>query len=166
MRIQLTLLFSILTIFYSFGQKDWTVYVFMAEECPVCNYMGKSLKKLSQDYRDEVDFIGVFPQRMSNIKSASQFKQKYGLELLTIEIDHDRTITNQLNGKVTPEVVLVNKEGQIYYQGRYDNSYAAPGRMRHGKVKEDLRVAIKNVLNGQSLPKPWPKPIGCYITMK
>lgn len=138
----------------------------MAEECPVCNYLGKSLKKLSVDYNKEVQFIAVFPQRMSHIKSASIFKKKYGLSNFRIEIDHDRKITDKYIATVTPEVVLVDMNDNIVYQGRIDNSYAAPGRMRHGRVTEDLRQAIVKALQGQPVTKPWPDPIGCYITKR
>jgi len=155
--------------FFSFltntkSQQTFTAYIFMAEECPVCNYLGKSLKKLSADYFGQVEFIAVFPQRMSHIKSASIFKNKYDLSNFKIEIDHDRKITNKFNATVTPEVVLVNSKNKIIYQGRIDNSYAAPGRMRHGRVTEDLRLALVKALNGHAIEKPWPKPIGCYIT--
>jgi hypothetical protein len=36
--------------------------------------------------------------------------------------------------------------------------------MRHGKVTEDLEKAIIMVVDGKSVSKPWPDPIGCYIT--
>ena len=158
------LFFSFLTS--SFSQQKLTAYIFMAEECPVCNYLGKSLKKLSADYPGEVAFVAVFPQRMSHIKSASIFKKKYGLTNFRIEIDHDRVITGRYNATVTPEVVLVDVDDTIIYQGRIDNSYAAPGRMRHGRVTEDLRQAIVKALKGYPITKPWPDPIGCYITKR
>ena len=136
----------------------------MAEECPVCNYLGKNLRKLSNKYENDVNFVAVFPQRRSNIKTASIFKSKYDLEQFTIQIDHDRSFTNRYNAKVTPEVVLVNRRDEVLYQGRINDSYAAPGRIRHGRVTEDLELAIYKSLSHDSVPKPWPLPIGCYIT--
>ena len=148
------------------GQTNYTAYVFMAEECPVCNYLGKTLNRLSAEYSDEVKFVAVFPQRRSHIKSASQFKKKYDLNLFTIKIDHDRVITDRYNASATPEVVLVNNKDEILYQGRVNDSYAAPGRMRHGKVTEDLEIAIQNAIANRITTKPWPDPIGCYITKR
>jgi thiol-disulfide isomerase/thioredoxin len=136
----------------------------MAEECPVCNYLGKTLNKLSAEYQSDVKFVAVFPQRMSNYKTASLFRKKYDLEFFEIEIDHNQSITKKYNAMVTPEVVLVDGSDTILYQGRLNNSYAAPGRMRHGKVTEDLEKAIIMVVDGKSVSKPWPDPIGCYIT--
>ncbi|MFT4536417.1 MAG: thiol-disulfide isomerase/thioredoxin [Saprospiraceae bacterium] len=164
----LKLIFTVLLTasFYSFGfgQDKLTVYIFMAEECPVCNYLGKTLKKLSTQYESEVNFVAVFPQRMSNIKSASIFKQKYDLKQFAIEIDHDRSITDKYNATITPEVVIVNSRDEVLYQGRINDSYAAPGRIRHGRVTQDLELALKRTLSHRAVPKPWPLPIGCYIT--
>lgn len=148
------------------GQSGHTAYIFMAEECPVCNYLGKTLKRLSTNYAQDVKFVAVFPQRMSNFKTASLFKSQYDLPLFFIEIDHDQAITNKYNATITPEVVLVNSEGEVVYQGRINNSYAAPGRMRHGKVTEDLELAIQAAIVNKPVPKPWPNPIGCYITKR
>lgn len=146
------------------AQQSYTAYIFIAEECPVCNYLGKTLKKISEEYQDDVKFVAVFPQKMSSYKTASVFKKKYGLDHFTIELDHDLRITNHYNASVTPEVVIVDDNDKILYQGRINNSYAAPGRMRHGRVTEDLIKALDAVVLRRSVPKPWPDPIGCFIT--
>lgn len=166
MRYCLAIVVSMLLTVPAQSQQALTVYIFMAEDCPVCNYLGKGLKKLSSDYDDEVKFVAVFPQRRSHIKSASLFKKKYGLSLFEIEIDHDRKITDLYEALVTPEAVVVDSHGSIVYQGRIDNSYAAPGRMRHGRVTEDLRVAIEVLQRGGTVDKPWPEAVGCYITKR
>ncbi len=150
--------------FGSFSQKNIKVYVFLAEECPVCNFVASSLSKTSDQFLEDVDFIAVFPQRISNIKTASLFKKKYGLTNFEIKIDKDQTITSKYNASITPEVIVVDENDHVLYKGRINNSYAAPGRMKHGKVKEDLRINLKNIINKQAIAKPWPEPIGCYIT--
>lgn len=165
MKLFMLILFSSVCITTNlFSQTSYTAYIFMAEECPVCNYLGKTLNKLSTEYQDDVKFIAVFPQRMSNYKTASLFRKKYDLAFFDVEIDHDQSITKKYNATVTPEVVLVDQLDTILYQGRINNSYAAPGRMRHGKVTEDLEKAIIMAIDGKSVSKPWPDPIGCYIT--
>ena len=160
------ILFSIAMMLSLTGisQQSITAYVFMAEECPVCNYIGKTLKKISEEYNEQVNFIAVFPQKMSTYKSASIFKKKYQLLNFTIQLDHDLVITDRYHAAVTPEVVIVNNKDEILYKGRINNSYAAPGRMRHGKVTEDFENALKKIVLGKHVPKPWPDPIGCYIT--
>ena len=148
----------------AFTQPEYTAYIFMAEECPVCNYIGKSLKRISSQYDTQVQFVAVFPQKMSNYKTASLFKKKYKLEHFKIQLDHNQILTEQFDAMVTPEVVIVNLKNVILYQGRINNAYASPGRVRHGPVTEDMELAIEKIILAKKVPKPWPKPIGCYIT--
>jgi hypothetical protein len=37
--------------------------------------------------------------------------------------------------------------------------------MKHSAVKNDLDEALAILLSGGTVPKPWPTPVGCYITM-
>jgi len=136
----------------------------MAEECPVCNYLGKSLARISKEHQDQFNFVAVFPQPISNYKTASLYKKKYNLKHFSIELDHKQEITSRFKGTVTPEVVIINTNEDILYQGRINNAYASPGRMRHGKVTEDLELAIQKIAKGELVLKPWPAPIGCFIT--
>ena len=94
-----------------FATKVITAYVFVAEECPVCNYISKSLKKVSEEYNEKVEFVAVFPQKMSSYKTSSLFKKKYGLNNYKIQLDHELTITKKYNAAVTPEVVVVDEKG-------------------------------------------------------
>lgn len=164
MKNLISIIFVLSTSLVSLGQKDYTVYVFLAEECPVCNFVAKSLSKTSEQFQDQVEFVAVFPQRISNIKTASLFKKKYGMSNFIVEIDKDQIITSKYNASITPEVIVVDKQDNILYQGRINNSYAAPGRMKHGKVIEDLKINLQKIVKNQKIPKPWPEPIGCYIT--
>jgi hypothetical protein len=97
-------------------EPKFTAYVFIAEECPVCNYVGKTLKKISTEFQNDVKFVA--------------------------------------------------SNDNIVYKGRINDSYASPGRIRHGKVTEDLNNAIDLVLQNKTVDKPWYDPVGCYITKK
>jgi thiol-disulfide isomerase/thioredoxin len=147
-------------------EPKFTAYVFIAEECPVCNYVGKTLKKISTEFQNDVKFVAVFPQRISSLETANRFIEKYDLSNFEIKLDTDHLITNRYNAMVTPEVVLVNSNDNIVYKGRINDSYASPGRIRHGKVTEDLNNAIDLVLQNKTVDKPWYDPVGCYITKK
>lgn len=150
---------------HSTAQKVWHVYVFVAEECPVCNYMGKPLSTIATKYQDRVEFHAVFPFKNSNYKTSQLFKEQY--EMLSYEtlLDKDHRITKQLGASVTPEAVITDDTGAVYYRGRINSAYYAPGKMKHSAVKNDLDEALAILLSGGTVPKPWPTPVGCYITM-
>jgi thiol-disulfide isomerase/thioredoxin len=147
------------------SQQPWHVYVFLAEECPVCNYMGKPLSAVAKKYGDRVDFHAVFPLKNSNYKSSQLFKQQY--EMLSFEtlLDKDQSLTRKLGASVTPEVVITDDVGQVHYRGRINSAYYAPGKMKHSSIKDDLDEALSTLLSGGSVPQPWPTPVGCFITM-
>jgi thiol-disulfide isomerase/thioredoxin len=147
------------------AQKSWHVYVFIAEECPVCNYMGKPLSAVAGKYREQVDFHAVFPFKNSNYKTSQLFKEQYGLQAYETLLDKGQVLTKKLGASVTPEVVITNDTGEVFYRGRINSAYYAPGKMKHSSIKDDLDEALSTLLSGKEVPKPWPAPVGCYITM-
>ncbi len=161
--ITIILLFG--SLFTASGQKAWNVYVFLAEECPVCNYMGKPLSALSKKYADDVSFHAVFPVKNSNYKTSQLFKQQYDLLSFETLLDRDQKISKQLGATVTPEVVVTDDQGEVYYRGRINSAYYAPGKMKHSSIKDDLDEVLTSLIRGNIISEPWPSAIGCYITM-
>ena len=147
------------------GQKTWNVYVFLAEECPVCNFMARSLSVISGKYSDEVSFHAVFPMKNSNYKTSQIFKEQYDMLSFETLLDKDQKITKQLGATITPEVVITDEAGEIYYRGRVNSAYYAPGKMKHSEIKNDLDETLKLLISGKKVSQPWPPAIGCYITL-
>ncbi len=164
MKVVSTLLFMVIMGFSAFAQKDWHVYVFLAEECPVCNYMGKPLNTLAMKYEESVAFHAVFPVKTSNYKTVQLFKQQYDLSSFETILDKDQKLTKELGASVTPEVVITNAQGEVHYRGRINSAYYAPGKMKHNSIRDDLDQALAKLLSGKDVPQPWPAAIGCYIT--
>ena len=159
------ILFFLAMSLHSPAQKVLHVSVFVAEECPVCNYMGKPVSTIASKYQDRVDFHAVFPFKNSNYKTSQLFKEQYEMLIFETLLDKDHRITKQLGASVTPEAVITDDTGAVYYRGRINRAYYAPGKMKHSAVKNDLDEALAILLSGGTVPKPWPTPVGCYITM-
>lgn len=140
-------------------------YVFIAEECPICNYMGKPLSEIAKKYSDQVSFHAVFPVKNSNYKTSQLFKQQYDLLSFETLLDKNQEIAKKLGATVTPEVVVTDDEGTILYRGRINSAYYAPGKMKHSSIKNDLEEALASIIRGNNVSQPWPSAIGCYITM-
>ena len=149
----------------SLRSQEWHVYVFMAEECPVCNYMGKPLQELAVKFQSAVTFHAVFPLKNSNYKTTHLFKEKYGLLLFETILDKDLALTKKLGATVTPEAVITDELGNVYYRGRINSAYYAPGKMKHSAIKNDLDEALSSLLSGHDPARPWPTAIGCFITI-
>jgi hypothetical protein len=161
-------LFSVLLAMTSLdgmSQSTYDVYVFIGENCPICNFMGKPLAALAGKYEPEVRFHAVFPVRNSNYKTAQLFKEQYGMMSYETLLDKDLTLTRKLGASVTPEVVVTNEAGEVKYRGRINSAYYAPGKMKHSAIKHDLDEALALLLSEKEVPQPWPTPVGCFITM-
>ena len=161
------ILFTWLLLFFTssaFSQKNWHAYVFLAEECPICNYMGKPLSMIAEKYGSQVEFYAVFPVKRSNYKTTQLFKEQYGLTSFETLLDRNLEWTEKLGATVTPEVVVTDSTGEILYRGRINNAYYAPGKMKHSSIRHELDEALSAITNGNIVAKPWPSAIGCYIT--
>ena len=146
------------------AQKNWHVYVFIAEECPICNYMGKPLSALAKKYEGQVSFHAVFPTKNSNYKTSQQFKQQYDMASFETLLDKDHGLVKKFGVSVTPEAVITNEQGEVLYKGRINSAYYAPGKMKHSTIKADLDDALASLIAGKKILQPWPSAIGCYIT--
>ncbi len=136
----------------------------MSEECPVCQYMSKSLAEVNNKYQGKVDFKLVFPQSLSDYKTMALWKKKYGLEAYKSVLDEDQSLSKKLGAKITPEAIIENSKGEIVYRGRINDGFFKVGKMRSAISSHDLDNAIAALLHKKTITTPWPKAVGCYIT--
>lgn len=159
-----TLLFLLLSISLS-GQREYDVYAFIAEECPISIYMARPLREAAKTQGVHTNFYAVFPVATSDSNTANEFLTKYGLTAWQARLDPTHMLTNQLKATVTPEVVIVDRvTGTVYYRGRISNAYSAPGKMRHGKRTNELKTMLRRLEEGYTPTAPWPAAVGCFIT--
>jgi len=148
-----------------FGQRQYDVYVFVAEECPISIYMARPLREAAKAYSNHADFYAVFPVATSTETTAAEFLDKYQLTAWQAKLDPAQALTRQLGATVTPEVVIVDRvTRRVYYRGRVSNAYAAPGKMRHGERTNELRTMLRRLEEGHTPTAPWPSAVGCFIT--
>ena len=164
-KILLSGLFSLFCL-VSFAQKKYSVYVFVAEECPISIYMAKPLKQVVKAYGEQVNFYAVFPKKNSTLETANSFLNTYGLSSFQAKLDTYQAFAKKLKATITPEVVILNEQGTVLYRGRISNAYKAPGRMKHGTRKNELLDILALVIKEETIPQPWAAAIGCFITFQ
>jgi len=145
-------------------QNNYSVYVFVAEKCPISIYMAKPLQAAYQQFGDEVDFSVVFPMKNSTQQSAQKFLDEYDLKDFNIKLDNYQGFAKKLGATITPEVVVLDDSGAIVYRGRISDAYRAPGKMKHGSRKNEMINVLQTLTSGASVPEPWDDAVGCYIT--
>jgi thiol-disulfide isomerase/thioredoxin len=146
------------------AQGDFSVYVFIAEKCPISIYMAQPLQEAYKQFGDQVDFYAVFPMQNSTENSAKKFLDEYGLSAFNIKLDNDQGFSKKLGATITPEVVVLNGIGEVVYRGRISDAYRAPGKMKHGPRKNEMKQVLESLSLGEIVPKPWSNAVGCYIT--
>jgi peroxiredoxin len=143
-----------------------TVYIFLSEDCPVCQNQTLPLRELAVQFQDKkVGFLGVFSNPSSVDSTIFFFGAKYKLNFPTI-FDPTQALAKKLNAMITPEVIVVNhgNADAIVYRGAVDNAYPALGKRRKNVNQHYLRDALTALLSGSDNYLSITEPIGCYIT--
>jgi peroxiredoxin len=142
-----------------------TVYVFLAEDCPISQSATLELKSLFREYNsNRVEFTGVFANSASTEAGMAQFRQKYEIPF-SLKFDAANRIMKSLGARVTPEVFVVQQASRrVLYKGRIDNSFARVGQRRQIVTAYELREALSAITGGRPVPVKETQAIGCFIT--
>jgi len=140
--------------------KKNTAFVFISPECPLCkNYM-LVLNDLCKKY-PQINIIGVVPGKSYPLLDIKQFAENYNARF-DIYLDKNKTFTQVLKAKVTPEVVLIDQKGNIRYRGLIDNWQAKLGVKRKVVTEHYLDDAMKDI-NISNYKLIQTIPVGCLI---
>ena len=141
-----------------------TVYVFLAETCPISQAATLPLRELHACYGAQgVRFVGVFPAPATTPAGLADFAKTYQLAF-PLQTDAGHQITRRLRARVTPEAVVVAADGRtVLYQGRLDDAYAGLGQHRTVVSHHELAEALAAVAAGRPVAVPRTEPVGCFI---
>ena len=148
-------------------KQDITVYIFLHEDCIISQHYTVALKALYAEYgKEEVRFVGLFPNFSSKQKNIDRFREKYQIPF-ELKTDYFRTITDKYGATVTPEVVVIDElKGQILYKGRIDDTYFRVGKKRRVTTTSELKDALESIRNGTEILVTETTSIGCFISKK
>ena len=140
-----------------------TVVCFLGTQCPLAKLYAVRLNELAQTFsKQDVRFVGV----ASNFQDSEDDIEKFAVEQklgFPIVKDFDQRIADAVGVKRTPEVfVVTNDDLTIHYRGRVDDQYS-PGVVRSGPQREDLKLALEQLLAGDSVDVASTAPEGCLL---
>jgi hypothetical protein len=78
-------------------------------------------------------------------------------------LDTRQTVIDAAGATVTPQAVVISRDGKVRYSGRIDNFYAGLGKPRRQATTHDLRTALDEMLAGKPVTTPKTEPVGCFI---
>lgn len=146
------------------SQAPYKIIIFMAEDCPITQKYMATIRDLAQKYPShQISVVGYFPAGISN-KGAKEFRQEYQVpEIVQFINDKKHIMTNKYSATVTPEVVLIDKDQRVIYQGSIDNWFFELGRYRLAITEHYLIDAIEASLKGNQPSIKKTEAIGCFI---
>src|SRR5690606_37381975 len=76
--------------------------------------------------------------------------------------DQANKVADQFGAERTPQVFVLDADRKIRYQGRVDDQYVV-GIVRDHADREDLRIALDELLDGSVVSVPETTALGCII---
>jgi peroxiredoxin len=144
------------------GEAEATAVIFLGTECPMARLYGPRLSRLAREFSDRgVQVVGVNSNRQDSIADIERYVREHSVTFPIVR-DKGNVIADRYGATRTPEVFLLDRDLNVRYHGRIDDQYA-PGVSRSAPQREDLRVAIEQLLAGNEISVPRTEPLGCFI---
>lgn len=138
------------------------VVAFLGAECPLAKLYGPRLQHLADEYADQgVAVLGVSSNVQDSVTELAAYARRHGLKFPILK-DVGNRVADAFGAERTPEVFLLNAQHLVVYHGRIDDQYVV-GISRNAASREDLRIAIDEMLVGDPATVPQTEPLGCII---
>lgn len=139
-----------------------SVWIFISPECPMCQNYAPTLKALGETFGQKVQFIGIIPGTAYTRKEIENYRETYSIGF-SLVVDSAFKTSNQLKATVTPEVFVINEQGQLAYSGAVDNWLYDLGKKRKAPTEHFLKDALEAIVAGKKVLKPKTTAKGCLI---
>ena len=142
-------------------------------ECPFVkkHYGSDNMQKLQQEYTGKgVVWLTIdsnAPGTEGNITSeqAQKIMNSWKTKQTALLLDPESNVAKLYGAKNTPNMVVINPEGKIVYEGAID-SKASPNPADIPSSTNYVKAALDEALGGKAVSNAQTKPYGCHITYK
>lgn len=144
------------------GPAKATVVAFMGTECPLANVYAPRIDRLAQKWREKgVRFLMIMPNQQDSLAEIGEFVKKHGLATPVVK-DPGARVADLFSAERTPEVFVLDGDRTIRYAGRVDDQWGI-GYQRKEAPRQDLDLAIEQIVAGKPIETPRTKAQGCLI---
>jgi peroxiredoxin len=142
-----------------------TVVCFLGNDCPMAklyvNRLNEIARRLANDRQQKVSFIGINSNPQDSLDSVRGFVKEFGVEFPFVK-DDSQKLMQQFGATRTPEVFVLDESLRVRYHGRVDDQYA-PGVKKSAATRNDLEIAIEELLAGKDVTVSETEFLGCLI---
>lgn len=147
------------------AEKGLTVFIFMSTDCPLCINYTKTITEISKEFGSRgVSFIPVYSGKYFTETDILKFHHDTNFELTGL-LDPEFRLAIKLGATVTPEAVVISREGEILYSGAIDNWMYETGKKRSLITQKYLESALLQILSGKAADPRHTEPIGCFMEL-
>jgi len=145
-----------------YKEKKLVVVAFLGAECPLAKLYAPALAKMAKEYESKgVTFLGINANRQDSITEIASYAERHGVRFPMLK-DVGNVVADRMGALRTPEVFLLDEQRKVRYWGRVDNKYGV-GYIRDNATREDLRIAIDELLAGKKVSILITESDGCHI---
>ena len=140
-----------------------TVVAFLSSECPMSRAYLPTLAELAKKYAEKgVAVVGVFTDADATAEQVAEHAKEFKIPFPLFRDETHASVT-ALGAKVTPEVFLLDDKFAVRYRGRIDDGYSARLKAKPAVMREDLVLALDEVLAGKAVTVAETKAFGCPL---
>lgn len=142
------------------------VIFFSCNHCPYARAYEGRVKRLADEFKGDVDFVAInsndevsYPQ--DSFENMVEHAKQEGFNFTYLR-DETQEVARAYGGECTPHFLLFDKDRKLRYQGRLDDNWQKEADVD----QEELKNAIKELLQGKEVSVPETPTIGCSIKWK
>jgi hypothetical protein len=145
------------------NKSELNLFYFLEPSCPISQKYQSIIQKLNLTF----DSLGIkstfiYPNSFSKNDEINQFSKEIDFKAAVL-LDFNKYFTRKIGAKITPEVFLINKKGQIKYKGAIDDWYYQLGKNRKQITNHYLINAVNNYFANSEINPKITEAIGCDI---
>jgi peroxiredoxin len=142
-------------------------------ECPFVkkHYGSDNMQRLQREYTGKgviwltIDSNASGTEGNITAEQAQKIMASWKTKQTALLLDSDSTVAKLYGAKNTPDMVVINPEGKIVYEGAID-SKASPNPADIPSSTNYVKAALDESLAGKAVSNPQTKPYGCSVKYK
>jgi peroxiredoxin len=142
-------------------------------QCPFVkkHYGSGNMQKLQEEYTGKgivwLTINSNAPGSEGNMtpEQAQKISASWKTHQTALLLDPESNVARSYGAKNTPDMIVINPEGKIVYEGAID-SKATPNPADIPSSTNYVRAALDELLSGKAVSNAQTKPYGCHITYK
>lgn len=139
------------------------VYFFLSPECPLCQSYSLTIQQLYAEFSKQgIEMVGIVPGTDFSTATIAAYHKRYNIPI-TLYTDEQLVLVKKYKVTITPEVIVLDQNNKVVYQGRIDNWAYELGKKRKVITEHNLKDALTSIVKQKPIIVAKTKAIGCFI---